>query len=102
PARCARTNPIAEARREALHPPLDPLGHLFGGAVRHVAVRPGGVPAGRRPRGIEQARLSEQDERPPREPAAPGAPLRGRDLLERAAEVAGAGAAAVLGAPRDR
>src|SRR5439155_19856574 len=49
----------SEARSEALDLRLDPFGHVLGPAVRHVALRPGGVLAGRRAGVVEERRLRE-------------------------------------------
>ena len=98
----ARRDERSEAGREPLDLSLDPLGHVRGRSVRHVAVRPRRVPAGRSARLVEQARLGEQDERTVCVPPLPRSPLRGGDLVERAADVDGAGVAALGRRPRDR
>ena len=59
-------------------------------------------PAFRRPRPVEPALLGEQDERPIRRPTARDAPFRARDLLERSAQVDGAGIGELSRTPRDR
>src|SRR5919204_3449074 len=52
-----------------------------------MTVGPGRVFAGRCASGVEERGLREQDERTVVTHAAPGGPLRMRDLLERAADV---------------
>jgi hypothetical protein len=100
--RAASEDQVAEARREALDLGLDALRHVHVGAVRDMAVGPGGVIAGRRARLVPEARLGEQDERTLSDPARPGEPLGARDLLERASEVDGGRPPARLRLPRDR
>ena len=90
----------AEAGREALHLRLDPLAHVGGGAVRHVAVGPQRVPARRRPAGVEQRLLGHEHVGPLGLPPRGHLGLRGGDLLQRAPEVHGARAAAVRRGPR--
>src|SRR5439155_24805824 len=95
-------NELPEDRREALDLRLDSFGHVLGGAVRDMAVRPGRVLTGRRPARVEEARLGDQDERPLNRATAPGAPFRGRNLLQRAPEMDSARAATLGRPPRDR
>src|SRR4029077_20622704 len=96
--RAARDDLVAEARRVALHLRLDRLGHVPVAAVRDVAVRPRGVPPGRRTRTVPQARLREQDERAG---GAGGALWRGA-LPPPPAGVQGRRERATLVAPGDR
>ena len=100
--RCARQDEVAEAGREALELRLDARGHVDAGAARHVAVGPGGVLSGRRARRVEQALLRDDHVRPLRVLAAPDGRLAADDLLERSADVDGAGALALGRAPGDR
>ena len=82
-------DPVAEAGREPLDLRLDAIRHVDGRSVRHVAVGPRRVRAGRRPARVEQARLREQHERALGETTALHVALRRGDLVERAAEVDG-------------
>src|SRR5918994_7285777 len=92
---------LPETRREALDLRLDRLRIVLARAVRHVAVRPGGVLALGRAGGVEARVLCQEHERRRPLPAGPGRPLRGRELVERAAEVHRRGAADLGRAPRD-
>ncbi len=94
-------HPVAKPGSEPLDLRLDALPHVYGRGGRHVTVRPGRVLTSRRARRIEEARLDEQDERTIGNLAAPDLVLGARDLLERAAEVHGACARALRGAPGD-
>src|SRR5262249_58835520 len=82
-----RQDSLPEARGKPLDLTEDRLGHLRGGAVRDVAVRPDGVLARRRAGGVEQAVLREQHERPGMDLAACCGGLRRLDLLESPAQV---------------
>ena len=88
--------------REALDLRLDPVGHIHVGAVRPVTVGPRDVLSRGGARRVGERRLNDQNERALGDPAAPGVPLRARDLVQRAAEVHRPCAVALLGAPRDR
>src|SRR5271170_5670618 len=57
----ARQDALAETGREALDLVFEGLEHVELGAVRDVAICPGGVLPFRRARGIEQTRLRHQD-----------------------------------------
>jgi hypothetical protein len=91
-----------EAGREALDLPLDRVRDVDRAGVRDVPVDPGGVLPRRRARRIREARLGDEDEGRLRGPSAPDLPLRSRDLLERAAEMDDARAAARLRRPGNR
>src|SRR5581483_5132377 len=58
-----RQNAFAKSRRKTLHLRLDARQHVEITSIRHVAVTPGGVLAGRGARGIEQTVLRQQHER---------------------------------------
>ncbi len=92
---------IAHPRREALDLAEDAIGHVDGGPVRHVAVGPQRVLAGRRARGIEEALLRDEHEGTIGVLAAPDGGLRGRDFGQRAAEVDGPRVCAFPRPPRD-
>src|SRR5205823_14648780 len=95
-------NAFAEARREALDLRFHSLGHVKGRAIGNVAVRPHGVLPRGRARGVEEALLSDEDERTlGRRPARDLCFALG-DLIERASEVHGTRAKAIFRAPRDR
>ncbi len=96
----AREDQLAEAGCEPLDLRLDRFGHVRLRAIRHVAVRPAGVPAVGRARVVPEARLSEQRER--RRGAVALLALRRDDLVERSAEMHGRRAGTALVAPRDR
>ena len=91
----AGENVGAEAGRESFDLCLDRAGHVGSGAVRHMAVGPGGVFSRGSPRGVEEAGLDEDDERSLRQMPFPGRALRCGDFVEGAAEVDGGGAEAV-------
>ena len=94
----ARRDDVAKARREPLDLRLDLVGPIRGGAVRHMAIRPRGVLAGRRTRRVEQRLLREQNEWARRTVVT----LRLSDLRERASKVHRRRARALVGCPRDR
>src|SRR5437762_9303033 len=94
-----RQDPVPGARGEALDLAQDRLGHVDPRAVRDVTVGPDGVLALRRARWIEQRGLRQEHERALRDAAAPNGVLARGDLLERAAEVDGAGAKDPVVAP---
>src|SRR5215218_283874 len=97
-----RKNTVPETGGEALYLRLDPLRHVEGRAVWDVAVGPHGMLAFGGARLIEEALLGEQDKRPlGMFPAGDGG-LAGGNLVERAAEVYGPGAPALLRFPGDR
>ena len=85
--RVAGHHDVAEPRREALDLRLDAPRHVDRRPGRHVAVRPQRVPAGWRPRRVEQRRLGDEDERRRRVLAAADRRLCGGDLGQRAADV---------------
>src|SRR3981081_362520 len=72
----ARENALPEAGRESFELRFDTVGHVDGRAVRHMAVRPQRLLACGRARGIEEALLRHQNERPLRMLAAPHGGLR--------------------------
>ena len=100
--RRAGDDPVAESGREALDLRLDPLGHVARPAVRDVAVRPRRLLALGHATRVEEALLREENVRLLADGAAPRLALGRGDLLERAAEVDGRGARALLRRPRDR
>src|SRR5918994_5592676 len=96
PGDALRENTVPETGGETFYLRLDPLGHIEGRAVWDVAVGPDGVLALGSARLIEEALLGEQDERLLRVLPARYGSLPRRDLVERAAEVDGAGPPATL------
>src|SRR5439155_1071664 len=98
----ARENPVAESRREALDLRLHSFGHVECGPVRNVAVRPHGVLARGSARRVEEALLSDEDERALGRRAARDLGLALGDLVERSSEMDRPCAKALFGAPRDR
>ena len=92
---------VAEAGREALDLGLDPGRHVHGGSRRHVAIGPGGAFARRRSRPVPGLVLDEQNEGAIWMSSGSHVRLRGRDLLERPAEVDRSRATRSLGGPRD-
>src|SRR6266850_2550407 len=97
-----REDPIAEPGGEALELRLDSLGHVKGGPVGNVAVRPYRVLPRGRARWIEEALLADEDEGALRGPSMRDLGFALSDLIERAAEVHRACTEALLRAPRDR
>ena len=97
----ASENGAGETGSEALDLGFEAREHVFGAAVRHVAVGPGDVLAGGRAGGIEEGGLGEQDEGTRGGAAGGHGGLGGGDLLEGAAEVNGGGKGAVGRGPGD-
>jgi len=93
---------IAESGGESLDLGLDARRHVFGRSVGHVAVRPTGVLAGRRPRRIEQALLRQQHKGLLGDLAPTHGGLGVGELLQRSREVYRAGSRAVLRTPGNR
>src|SRR5205823_3378727 len=98
----ARENAVAKPRREALDLRLHPFSHVERGAIRDVAVRPHGVLARGSARWVEEALLSDEDERALGRRAARDLGLALGDLVERSSEMDRPCAKALFGAPRDR
>ena len=73
-----------------------------GPAIGYVAIGPRHVLAGGRPAGVKKSRLGEQDKGAVAHLSARWRPLRSCNLVEGAAQVDGAGAQALPGAPRNR
>src|SRR6202011_1447503 len=90
-----------EARGESLDLRLDPLAHVDRRTIRHMAVGPTDVLAGRRPAGVGDGGLSEDHEGPLGHRAGGHRLLGGDNLIEGAANVDGAGPPASFGAPGD-
>ena len=82
-----REDQVPKAGSEPFHLRFDAIRHVDGRAGRHVAVRPGGVPARRSPRRIPRLVLREEGERAVRRTARGHLALRADDLIERPAEV---------------
>src|SRR5262249_48973237 len=95
-------NAVAEAGREALHLPLDRLGHVYRRAVRHVTVGITGVATRGRAARVDLALLADDEEGPLAVSASVHVALGGTDLGERAADVDGRRFAAGGVAPRNR
>src|SRR5215217_4562924 len=102
PGDALRKNTVPETGGETFYLVLDPLGHVEGRAVWDVAVGPDGVLAFRGSCFIEEALLGEQGKRALGMLAPPHGDFPRRDLLQRAAQVDGAGASARFGLPGDR
>src|SRR5207245_8849237 len=98
PPDTTHTKPRAETLDLLLHP----FGHIEGGTIRGVAVRPHGVLPRRRARWVEEALLSDEDERTlGRRPARDLCFALG-DLVERPAEMHRPCAETILRAPGRR
>jgi hypothetical protein len=80
-------DPVAETRGEALDLTQDPVRHVHGGAVGHVAVGPDRVPPPRRSGWIEERWLGEQNERLFGNASLRNGRLAPGDLLEGPADV---------------
>jgi hypothetical protein len=93
---------VAEAGREPLDLRLDPAGHVDLGAGWHVTVSPQRLLAGRGAGRIGDAGLDDEDVGAVRVRARRHFGLGRGDLLERAAQVQGAGPAARLAGPWHR
>src|SRR5262249_9301327 len=87
---------------EALHLAFNRGGHVNARAVRHVAVGPSSMAAGRGAGEVEQRRLNEQDIRALDVAAGPGARFARGGLVKTAAEGDGAGTGALRRGPGDR
>src|SRR4029453_4567431 len=79
--------------------PVDPRQHVGRRSIRDVTVRPRRVLAVGRTGRVEQAGLRDQHEGTFRFASIPAIALRGRDLLQRAADVNGSGASDIPVAP---
>ncbi|HET9754394.1 MAG TPA: lipase maturation factor family protein, partial [Myxococcales bacterium] len=98
----ARQHGLPESRREPLELRLDARSHVHRRAVGDVAVGPEGVLSRGRTGVVEEALLRDEDEGSLGMLAAGDGGLARGDLLETAADVHGARAAAVVSAPGNR